>query len=128
MNFYMAPGDWVTFGVTITSGGCTETIQYTFQAIQGPYSYYRMAPNPVNADLTIYLDEEKLKNQRLKSSSDQSIRKVIIMDRLGRLVAQQNYPVNTKRATIDVRRLFPDMYIARIYDGKNWTVMKFLKK
>lgn len=139
VNFFMPPGGWANFSATQTVGGCTETIQYTFVGTYGPYSAYRMAPNPVKTDLTIYIEEKSMKNQKAKSLPDQSIKqnakslpdqsikKVVIMDRLGRMVAQQNYPVNTKQATIDVRRLLPDMYIARIYDGKNWTVMKFLK-
>ena len=61
LEFYLSPNDWVTFRATITSGGCTSSQDFTFVA--QPHYYYRIAPNPASSDITIFVDEEKLKNE-----------------------------------------------------------------
>jgi hypothetical protein len=50
------------------------------------------------------------------------------MDRFGNVVRQQKYPANTRKATLNVSGLSTDMYVVRIFDGKNWSSTKFLKK
>jgi hypothetical protein len=129
MHFDMEPGSWASFGVTVTVGGCTETLYYDFLAIEQPsYNYYSVAPNPVNSDLTIYVDDEKLKNQKIEKSSDQVIQQVIIMDKFGSVLAQQKYPGDTKKIRLNVSGLATDMYIVKIFNGKKWTSIKFMKK
>ncbi len=130
VTFYMGPGTLVTFAVAVTSGGCSETLHYTFVPISNPYSYsyYSLAPNPVSSDLTIYVDEEKLKKQKIEKSPDQVIQQVIILDKLGNTLLQQKYPADTRKVTMNVSGLSPDMYVAKIFNGKKWLVMKFLKK
>ena len=125
LEFYLSPNDWVTFRATVTSGGCTSSQDYTF--IAQPYSYYSLAPNPASSDLTIYVDDEKLKNQKIPKSPDQVIQQVIIMDKFGNMMIQQKYPQNTRKVTLNVSGLSSDMYVVRIYDGKKWTSIKFLK-
>ncbi len=130
VTFYMGPGTLVTFAVAVTSGGCSETLHYTFVPISNPYSYsyYSLAPNPVSSDLTIYVDDEKLKKQKIAKSPDQVIQQVIILDKLGNTLLQQKYPADTRKVTMNVSGLSPDMYVAKIFNGKKWLVMKFLKK
>lgn len=130
ITFYMAAGSYVTFAVTVTEGGCAETLHYTFIAIQNPnsYGYYSLAPNPVSSDLIIYVDDEKLKSQKIQKSPDQVIQQVVIMDKFGNVLTQQKYPQNSKRVTLNVNGLSSDMYVARIFNGKKWTFLKFLKK
>jgi hypothetical protein len=54
-----------TFTVELTSTCVIVTEWYIFTA-DGYYSYYSVAPNPVNSDLTIYVDDEKLKTKKIK--------------------------------------------------------------
>lgn len=130
MHFDMEPGSWATFDVTVTVGGCTETLHYTFVAIQHPnyYGYYSVAPSPVSSDLTIYVDDEKLKNQKIQKSPDQVIQRVMIMNKFGTAVAQQTYPSGTRKISLNVSNLPPDMYVAKIFNGKKWVSVKFMKK
>jgi len=52
----------------------------------------------------------------------------VIVDGFGRIVRQQNYPQHTKKATINTSGLVTGMYVVRIFDGKKWSTMKFIKK
>jgi hypothetical protein len=126
LEFYLSPNDWATFRATVTSGGCTSYQDYTFIAQSS--SFYSLAPNPVATDLTIYVDDEKLKNQNVRKSSDQDIRQVIVMDKFGKVLMQQKYPPNSRKVTLNASGLSTNMYLVRVYDGKKWTSMKFLKK
>lgn len=109
---------------------CTETLHYTFVAIQNPnyYGYYSVAPSPASSDLTIYVDDEKLKNQKISKSPDQVIQRVMIMNRFGTVVNQQTYPSGTRKVSLNVSSLPSDIYVAKIFNGKNWTSIKFIKK
>lgn len=130
VTFYMSPSTYLTFDVSTSNGSCQETLHYTFVAIPNPYGYgyYSLAPNPVSSDLTIYVDEEKLKTQKIEKSPDQVIRQVVIMDKLGNVLRQQSYPSGTKKASLNVSTLAADMYVAKVYNGKQWTQIKFFKK
>ena len=128
LQFYLAPGDYAVFRATATVNGCTTSQDYTFVAQPNYYSYYSLAPNPASSDLTIYVDDEKLRNQKIPKSSDQVIQQVVIMDKLGNVLLQEKYPADSKKATLNVRNLSPDMYVAKIFDGKKWTSIKFFKK
>jgi hypothetical protein len=126
LEFYLSSGDWATFRVTVTSGGCTSSQDYTF--IAQSYYYYSLAPNPASDNLTIYVDDEKLKQQKIKKSSEMVIQQATIMDKFGKMLMQQKYPQNTTRVTLNTSNLSPDVYVLRIYDGKKWTSIKFIKK
>jgi N-acetylneuraminic acid mutarotase len=128
MTFTMDPGAWVVFSVNVTVNGCPKTLHYTFFPTNCDYSMYSLAPNPTTSDLVIYVDDEKLKKQKIKSSPDQVIQQVVISDKLGNVLRQQKYPSNTKKIRINVSGLAPDMYVAKIFNGKNWTTIKFMKK
>lgn len=130
VTFYMSPTTYLTFDVATSNGSCQETLHYTFVAIPNPnsYGYYSVAPNPVSSDLTIYVDDEKLKNQKIEKSADQVIQQVVVMDKFGKALRQQSYPSGTKRITLNVSGLAADMYVAKVYNGKQWTQIKFFKK
>ena len=127
LSFYLGPNDWATFRVTVTHNGCTTTQDYTFVA-QSSFLLYRLTPNPADADLTVSVDEEKIRSGQISSAADQDIQRVVIVDGFGRIVRQQNYPQHTKKATINTSGLVTGMYVVRIFDGKKWSTMKFIKK
>jgi N-acetylneuraminic acid mutarotase len=128
MTFTMDPGAWVVFSVNVTINGCPKTLHYTFFPTNCDYAMYSLAPNPATSDLVIYVDDEKLKKQKIEKSPDQVIQQVIITDKLGNVLRQQKYPTNTKKININVSGLAPDIYVSKIFNGKNWTTIKFIKK
>jgi hypothetical protein len=65
---------------------------------------------------------------KIEKSSDQVIQRLIIMDKLGNTLMQQSYPTNTKKATINISSLSAELYIVKIFNGKKWTSLKFVKK
>lgn len=142
-TFYMDPGSYATYAVSVTMNGCTQTLYFTFVAMDCPYLYYRgtpdsinpkpaipiddgkqtplyrIAPNPVNSELIIYAD--------IIRPNSASIQKVIVSDMFGKALKQQDYPSGTRKANLNVSSLASAMYIARVYDGKKWTSIKFIK-
>lgn len=126
LQFYLGANDWAKFRATVTKDGCTSYQDYTFVAQSA--SLYTVAPNPVASDLTIFVDDEKLKARNVTKSSEQDIRQVIVTDKFGKVLMQQKYPQNSRKVTLNVAGLSTNMYLVRVYDGKKWTAMKFLKK
>jgi hypothetical protein len=67
----------------------------------------------------------RMKNKAL---FNKDIRQVMIVDRAGHIVMHKAYGDETKQVRLNTSSLKPDFYIARIYDGKTWQVMKFIKR
>lgn len=101
--------------------------QFEFLFIAGG-SYYRMSPNPASSTITLSVDEEKLSKQKIEKSTDQDIREVIISDKTG-IVKQRNvYGKNTRQINLNVSTLKSDLYLVRVYNGKSWTTLRFIKQ
>lgn len=126
MSFYMPTNSWASFSATVTIGSCTKTFHYDFMAQPYP-SYYSVGPNPASSELTIYVDDEKLKQQKVQKSSDQSIQKIMITDRLGNVLMQKTFSADTRKATLNISRLSTDVYVVKIFNGKQWVPIKFFK-
>lgn len=118
---------YAEFKLTIqTSCGANE---YFFEFIAGyDYSYYSLSPNPSTSDITVYVDDEKLKSIKTEKSSDQVIQKIIIIDKLGNAVLQRSYPSDTKKVNLNIGSLRPDFYVVKIFNGRKWVSLKLMKK
>lgn len=148
-TFQMDPGSYLTYAVSVTIGGCTKTLHFSFVPMDCPWlnsqkvpgrdssrviasenviGKYMIAPNPVGNELTIYAGEKGMENQAATNPSGQSVRRVVILDMSGNMVIQQNYPLNATKMSLNIGRLSSAMYVARIFDGKEWTSLKFIKK
>jgi N-acetylneuraminic acid mutarotase len=131
VDFYMPPGSFAVFKVTVTSGSCTYNLFFAFETMNcymRKRPPYKIAPNPVGSELILYADDEVLKKPTIEKSPDHAIQQVVIMDKFGNELKRQNYPSNTTKAILNVNGLSPDIYVARIFNGKEWTAIKFIKK
>jgi hypothetical protein len=78
--------------------------------------------------LTIAVDEPKLAAQKLKKSADQDIREIVIANKMGMQLKKRTAVKGTRTLTIDVSDLRPDIYVVRIFNGKNYQSLQFIKK
>lgn len=99
---------------------------YTF--IAEDFNYFRISPNPSRSETTVYIDEDALKAKKILKSRDQSIREIMVYDRLGNLVLQRRYNNDLRKVSLNTSNLKPDVYIARIFNGKKWMSVKFMKQ
>jgi len=121
---------WGEFKMTVPTNCGTAEYYFEFWTDTG----YRLTPNPATSEIIIATPGKlnpgqpipgRLKNKILLSNT---IRQVLIVDRAGHIVMQKVYGADTKEVHINTSSLKPDFYIARIYDGKTWKVVKFIKK
>lgn len=91
-------------------------------------SYYKISPNPASDNITLAVDEEKLAFQKIEKSTDQNIREVIITDKTGSIKQRNTYANSTRQVNLNISALKTDLYILRIYNGKSWTTLKFIKQ
>lgn len=112
----------------MTTPSSCGTDQYYFYFFTG--GAFRLTPNPASSEVTISLQDKLGSTGRLQNKSLllRTIRQVQIVDRLGHTVMHKAYGPDTKQVNINTSGLKPDFYIARIYDGKSWQVVKFIKK
>ena len=148
LNSYTSSGNPVTFSynqggslnINVPYGETYAEFKLTIQTPCGPKEYlfefiagygnpfYSLSPNPSSSDVTIYVDEEKLKNTKAMSSSDQVIQKIIVLDKLGNAVLKRSYPFDTRKVILNISNLSPDLYVVKIYNGKKWTSLKLIKR
>lgn len=121
---------WILFKVTISTSCGPVEYYFDFWSADS----YRLTPNPATSEVVISVPgggkttmplPGRLRN---KTIFDKDIRQVIIVDRAGRIVMHKAYGTETKQVRLNTSSLKPDFYIARIYNGKTWEVMKFIKK
>lgn len=121
---------WILFKVTISTSCGPVEYYYDFWSADS----YRLTPNPATSEVVISAPgigktamslPGRLRNKTL---FDKDIRQVIIVDRAGRIVMHKAYGDQTKQVRLNTSSLKPDFYIARIFNGKTWEVMKFIKK
>lgn len=125
----LSNGDEATFRLTGTNMPCgTEYLDYKFVAESSYWSYYTLSPNPATDAITISVDEEKLAEQKVEISPDQSISRIVVLDKTGTLQSDQKYGQGTKEININVSKLKKGLYIVKIYNGKEWKVEKFIKE
>lgn len=101
--------------------------QFEFLFIAGG-SYYMMSPNPASSNITISVDDDKLSKQKIAKSTDQDIREVIISDKTGTIKQKNVYGQNTRQVNLNVSTLKPDLYFVRIFNGKTWATLRFIKQ
>lgn len=120
---------WILFKVTISTSCGPVEYYYDFWSNDS----YRLTPNPASSEIVIstpggkagLLTPGRLRNKKL---FDKEIRQVIIIDRAGRTIMHKAYGDQTRQVRLNTSSLKPDFYIARIFNGKTWEVMKFIKK
>lgn len=108
-------GDYVGFSIHRTNA-CGTASEPLFFNYVGPSQYYRVAPNPVTSTFTVTKIEIKQKVQRSdKKNLNMDMTRLQIIDKMGNIVKEKTYSINTKSATIDVSSLKSDIYTLRIF-------------
>lgn len=121
-------GEIVTFRLTNTNACGAYDFDVLFVAQEQYGGYYRISPNPTKDNLTIAVDEAKLSENKVAKSSDQEIRKIVILDKTGIVQTKQTYGKGTRQMTINISHLSTGIYIVRIFNGKEWTALKLVKE
>jgi hypothetical protein len=101
---------------------------YPTQYYYSSYSIYNISPNPASSMLTIMIDEEKLSRNKIAKSSSQEIKEISILDKMGVLIRKQAFGKNIRRANLNISNLKPDVYFIKIFNGKDYTSLKFIKE
>lgn len=100
-----------------------------FYPTQYNYSgYYMLAPNPATSELTVSVDESQLQKMNVIKSSDQDIREVVVIDKMGQAKYRQTTGKGTRQMRINVSNLPTGYYVIRVYNGKDWKSLPFIKQ
>jgi hypothetical protein len=116
---------WALFRLTSQTTCGNAQFEFSFSASG---SYYIMSPNPANSTLTVAVDEQKLSKQKIVKSSDQDIREVMIVDKIGNVLQRGTYAKDTRQVNLNISSLRPDFYLVRISNGMTWTTLRFIKQ
>jgi hypothetical protein len=114
--FYMPPGTACTFKVTLTTGGCTYDVYFNF--ITFDCDWWMGKPGS-KTEPKMTTNTEMVPNESMANAAGLAIQKIVITDMNGKIVREQIYP--NRSGKINLEGLKSDMYIARLFDGKNWT-------
>lgn len=126
LEMVLPSNGWALFRLNSPTTCGNAQFEFLFYATDG--SFYRMSPNPASSNVSIAVDEEKIAKQNIAKSNDQDIREVIITDKTG-IVKQRNvYGKSTRQINLNVSALKPDIYLVRIFNGKLWTTLRFIKQ
>lgn len=131
LQFYPngGPGDYAQFRLTVNTSCGTAYYDVNFYPVQYNYSgYYRIAPNPVTTDLTVMVDEKMLPKSKISKSAEQEIRELLVIDHMGRIRHKQMAGKGTKLVRVNTSSLTAGYYVLRIFDGKTWQNLPFMKQ
>ena len=85
-------------------------------------SNFKLSPNPASSYTMISVSEKDDNIDELNSSFEL----VEIYNKVGVLKNKYKFPKNTLQAKVDVSNLLSDVYIVRIFNGKNWEEHKLV--
>lgn len=105
------------FGFTVhTTNACGTRSDPMYFYYDGPYQYYRVAPNPVKS--TFYITQVSFKSNPIPKGKKQinvDLLKIQIVDKMGNVVLEQFYPSETKSTTVNTSSLKSDIYTVRLF-------------
>jgi hypothetical protein len=123
---YMPQNSWAYFEYTLPNACGNGTFYLYFQAYQG--AYYRMSPNPATDIVTVQVDEERLIKNKAVRSSEQDIREIDIVDKMGNILQRKTFGKGVRITSLNTSALKPDIYVVRIFNGKTWKSLQLLKQ
>ncbi|MCB0686327.1 MAG: T9SS type A sorting domain-containing protein [Saprospiraceae bacterium] len=132
LSLTLSTGGDISFNITTTNSTCgTLSTSCYFVHIGGYYSFY---PNPTNGDLFVEVLEDeieidvpdgegKIKKEKIKFGME----KLSLYDKSGNLLKEIKVSNGSKKATLSLSGLTPDVYIAKIKDGNRTIESKIIK-
>lgn len=125
-NTPIEPYDYNGFTIH-TTNACGTRNDPMYLYYDGPYQYYRVAPNPVRSTLNIQLRDRKQNSiPQGKKNLNVDITRIVIVDKTGNPVLDKTYPSNTRSANLNVSMLKPDVYIVRIFSRDKMEIHKIM--
>jgi hypothetical protein len=82
-------------------------------------------PNPTTSNFSVVLIGD---NGQITSATNENIIKTELVNKVGTVLQKAKYAQGTKQVSINISTLSPDVYILRIWDGKEWSVVSVVKK
>lgn len=92
------------------------------QSCSGGWSF-TASPNPTNSTLSISVDIESMKGDKAAY-----VKQIHIMNKFGKIVKQFKFGTGTKKTSINISELKPDVYLVRVFNGKEWKGKQIIKK
>lgn len=149
-NLTVTPGDYDPIKFRLTASNSCGTLYYDFTFYTSNYTYlmydggeseYRLSPNPAQDVLAVAVNTEKTKEKSVAVNSEKSkdkklaglsvgsdIKEIHILDKMGNLKQKQTFVQGSKKININVSKLKADVYVIRIFNGKEWKTMQFIKR
>lgn len=130
LQVYPAYTDPIVFRLTkINSCGVQQHYDFTFHPTQyNPIHYYLAFPNPTSGNISVAVDEEKLIQEKLVKSNDQDIKEITILDKMGIIRRKETFGKGTRQMLMNVADLQKGIYIIKIFHGKEYSSLKFIKE
>ena len=133
LSFYPGgpSGDLIKFRLTKNNSCGNQYYDFYFTPTlynYSSYSIYTISPNPASSIVSVRVDEAKLSQEKITKSNSQDIKEISIVDKMGAVISKQAFGKNIRMVNLNVSNLKPDIYIIRIFNGKDYTSLKFIKE
>lgn len=89
---------------------------------------YSVTPNPAKSSIIIQAPALNTTKASLNTADAQDIMEITILDNAGRALQKKQFGKGILRTNLDVSKLKPGLYLARIFNGKTFTTVKFVKE
>lgn len=122
-------GSFVQFRLTNNNACGTQYYDFNFYPVQyNPPYYYIVSPNPATTSLLVAVDETKLTTQKIVKSTEQDIKEITILDKMGTVVKKQTFGTGIRQINLNVSDLRTGYYVLKIFNGKQNVSLKFIKE
>lgn len=130
-------GQQADFTATITNACGTFSARFIFECVTmgtcgiqpqfqpGEELKLSLSPNPTNSILQVVLREQNITE---KTKTQNSIKEIRIIDKIGSLKVTQKYRETGNSVNLDISFLKADVYTILVYNGQTWTAEKFIKQ
>lgn len=131
LTFYPSGTGMLKFRLTKNNSCGNQYYDFYFYPSQyyySQYSIYNINPNPATNTLNVMVDEDKLAQEEVPKSSNQDIKAITIVDKMGTVIRKQEFAKNTRKTNLNISSLKPGMYILQVFNGKDYIPLKFIKE
>lgn len=125
-------------GVSVLSGAAQVQVRFknecgwsgwTQPFMLSSCSRFVLYPSPSNSSITIISNKNLQSGKEVNlNSNDAIIEAIQIIDANGETVIQEKYSQLNTSQTINVSKLSPGAYFVKVFNGKVWSTIKFIKQ
>jgi hypothetical protein len=121
-------GSYVKFRLTKNTACGNQYYDFDFRPTTYNPPFFRVGPNPTKGNLTVSIDQKTVTKGIATVSAEQEIREITIFDKMGRQLRKQSFGKGTRQTNLNVTDLQPGLYVLRIFNGKEFSTVKFMKE